>query len=43
MADEYPVERAIGVSLRNTSVTELSLVNDAWHVVRIDDARHIEP
>lgn len=42
MTDEYTIERAIGVSLRNTSVTELALVGDAWQVVRIDDARHME-
>jgi broad specificity phosphatase PhoE len=42
MADEYSVERAIGVALRNTSVTELALVGGGWRVVRIDDARHVD-
>jgi broad specificity phosphatase PhoE len=42
MTDEYTIERAIGISLRNTSVTEIALVEDAWQVVRIDDARHME-
>jgi broad specificity phosphatase PhoE len=42
MTDEFTIERAIGVSLRNTSVTELALVGGSWQVVRIDDARHME-
>ena len=42
MTEEYTIERAIGVALRNTSVTELALVGNAWRVVRIDDARHME-
>jgi len=42
MTDEYTIEHAVSVALRNTSVTELALVGDAWRVVRIDDARHVE-
>jgi len=42
MTEELPIEDAVKLALRNTSITELALVDRSWRIVRIDDADHVE-
>lgn len=42
MTGALRIDDAVKLTLRNTSITELALVDNAWRIVRINDAVHLE-